>query len=177
MIKQIAKVTIFTITITYLALHFQWLEFYKGYSYSEDNLFFSIIFLLAWLQFSFYFGIIQEKKYLKFINVYWGIGIITSLLIYIFANNQSRESLVRFPFYIWYGGPLYGFRYAIFMLFGISIDISILMLMTSLLVMLSCFIGYWLGCCRVNKISIQLKKNILIGTILISSLFIYVYLN
>jgi len=173
LIKQIAKVIIFTITITYSALHFQWLEFYKGYSYLEDNLLFSIIFLLAWLLFSFYWGINQEKKYLKFISIYWGIGIITSLLICIFANTLS----FLFPLYIWYGGPLYGFRYAILMVCDISIDRPILMLMTLPLGILSCFIGYWLGCCRVNKISIQLKKNILIGTILISSLFIYVYLN
>lgn len=149
------------------------MQFYKGYSYSENNLLFSIIFLLAWLLFSCYLGIIQEKKYLKFISVYWGVGIITSLLIWILANTQS----FLFPFYIWYGGPLYGFRYAILMLCDISINRPILMLMTLPLGILSCFIGYWLGCCRVKKISTLLKKNILIGTILISSLLVYIYFN
>lgn len=173
MIKQIVKVIIFTIAITYLVLHFQWLEFYKGYSYSEENLLFSIIFLLAWLLFSFYWGMIQEKKYLRFISIYWGIGIIACLIICIFANTQS----FLFPFYIWYGGPLYGFRYAILMLCGISIDRTILMLITLPFGIVSCFTGYWLGCCSVKKISMQLKKIILIGTILISSLFVYIYFN
>ena len=173
MIKQIAKVTIFTITITFSALYFQWTEFYKGYSYSEGNFTFSIIFLLAWLLFRFYWGIIQEKKYLKFISIYWGVGIVASLLIFIFSSNQS----FLFPFYIWYGGPLYGFSYAIFMLFGISIDRTILMLLTLPLGILSCWMGYYLGACRVKNISMRFKKYILIGAILISCLLVYTYFN
>lgn len=173
MIKQIAKVIVFIIAVTYFALNFQWLQFYKDYSYSEENLLFSIIFLLAWLLFSCYWGIHQEKKYLKFISIYWGIGIVMSLLICIFGNNQ----LFLFPVYIWYGGPLYGFRYAILLLFDISIDRSILMLSTLPLVILSCFIGYWIGGYKIKKINIKSRKIILVGTILISSLFIYIYFN
>jgi len=92
LIKQIAKVTIFTITITYLALHFQWLEFYKGYSYSENNFLLSMIFLLAWVLFSFYWGIIQEKKYLKFISIYWGclVRLFVSVAI-IYFNKRAKN--------------------------------------------------------------------------------------
>jgi hypothetical protein len=148
-IKQIAALTlfaIFTIIITCLALYFQWGEFYEGYSYSNFNLFVSIIFLSAWLLFSFYIGgRIQEKIYQKFIIVYWGIGIITSIFIRLFANNQSVQSYL-FPFYIWCGGPLYGFRYIFFSIGIFDIDVPSLILITSPLGILSCFIGYWLGC-------------------------------
>ncbi|KOA19713.1 hypothetical protein CLHOM_18020 [Clostridium homopropionicum DSM 5847] len=143
--KQIAIITLFTIIITYLAVYFQWAEFYEGYGYSESNFSFSIIFLFVWGTFSYYWGKTQEKKYLRFIIVYWGIGIIASILIWIFANNQLIQSFL-FPFYIWYGIPLYGFRYIPFLLCRLSIDIPSLILITSPLGILCSLLGYWLGC-------------------------------
>jgi len=104
----------------------------------------------VWGTFSYYWGKIREKKYLRFIIVYWGIGIIASILIWIFANNPLIQSFL-FPFYIWYGGPLYGFRYIPFILHRLSIDVPSLILITSPLGILSPFIGYWLGC-RVSKL-------------------------
>ncbi|MBK1811225.1 hypothetical protein JHL18_11340 [Clostridium sp. YIM B02505] len=142
--KQIAIISLFTFAITYLALYFQWAEFYKGYSYSSFNLFISIIFLLAWLLFSFYWGKIQRNKYIKFIVVYWAINIISAIAIYASSNNQLIQA-VLFPFYIWYGGPLYGFRYIFLAPVRLSIDIPILMVITSPLGLLSCFTGYWYG--------------------------------
>jgi hypothetical protein len=143
--KQIVIIILFALVITYLALYFQWVEFYKGYSYSDFNFFISIIFLSAWLLFSFYWGIIRGKKYQKFIIVYWGINIISAMAIFIFANNNFIQSIL-FPFYIWYEGPLYGFRY-VFLLVGLfNIDVPRLMLITSPLGMLLSFTGYWFGC-------------------------------
>ncbi|WP_026884899.1 hypothetical protein [Clostridium akagii] len=76
--KKITIITLFTIVITSLALYFQWAEFYEGFSYSSENLAFSIIFLSSWLLFSFYFGTIEDKRYQKFIIVYCGINIIAA---------------------------------------------------------------------------------------------------
>ncbi|GFP74997.1 hypothetical protein [Clostridium fungisolvens] len=142
--KQIVIVSLFTFLITYLALYLQWAEFYKGYSYGGFNLFISIIFLVAWLLFSFYFGKSRLKKYIKFIVVYWGINIVSAIAIWAFYNNQLIQS-VLFPFYIWYGGPLYGLRYIFLASVRLSIDIPILMVITSPLGLLSCFTGYWYG--------------------------------
>lgn len=143
--KKIAAFALFTIVITCLALYFQWTEFFKGYSYSSFNLFVSVIFLLAWLLFSFYWGNFQNKEYRKFIVVYWGINIISAIVIWAFTNNGFIQSFM-FPFYIWYGGPLYGFRYIFFSLNRLNIDVPSLMLITAPLGILSCFIGYWFGC-------------------------------
>ena len=165
--KQTATIIIFVITVTCIALYFNWTEFYEGYSYFNFNLFISIIFLSAWILFSFYWGIIEKEKYKKFIIVYWGISSIASIVIWILCNtkltnlfispfyvwyggtlSKFRHIIVHYKlmdsflllFYIWYGGPLYGFRYIL------KIDRPSLMLITSLLGMLSCFIGYWFGC-------------------------------
>lgn len=137
-------ISLFTFLITCLALYLQWPEFYKGYSYGSFNLFVSIIFLLAWLLFSFYFGKIQQRQYRKFIVIYWGTNIISAIAILGFYNNQLIQS-VLFPFYIWYGGPLYGLRYIFLVSVRLSIYIPILMVITSPLGLLSCFTGYWYG--------------------------------
>lgn len=142
--KQIVTIAVFTIVLTYFAIYFQWAEFYKGYSLSDFNFFVSIIFLSIWAVFSFYWGITKEKKYQKFIIVYGGINIITSIVIGIFSNNQFIQ-LLLYPFYIWYAGPLYGFRHILNLLNILNIDVASLMLITSPLIMLSCFLGYWCG--------------------------------
>lgn len=142
--KQMAIISFFTVIITYLTIYFQWAEFHEGYGYSESNFSSSIIFLFIWGAFSYYWGKIHEKKYIRFIFVYWGIGIVASILIWIFANIQLIQSFL-FPFYIWYGAPLYGFRYIPFLLYRLSIDIPSLILITSPLGIFCSLIGYWLG--------------------------------
>jgi hydrogenase-4 membrane subunit HyfE len=127
--------------ITVIALFFQWPEFYKGYSYDSFNLTISIIFLFEWLIFSLFWGKSQEKNYLKFLLVYWCINIISAIGIYVFPYSKLIQSLL-FPFYIWFGGPLYGFRY---MFFPLSISMPSLILITSPLGILFSFIGYFLG--------------------------------
>lgn len=139
--NQIGIITVFTIIVTFFALYLQWAEFYKGYSYDIFNLFVSVAFLLAWLLFSFYWGKIQQKKYQKFNIVYWGINIVSAIGIWMFSYNKLAQSFLS-PFYIWYGGPLYGFRY---ILLSLRIDMPTLILITSPLGVLSCFIGYWFG--------------------------------
>jgi len=151
--KEISIITLFTIIITCIALDFQWNEFYKGYSYNDWNFYCSIIFLLAWLLFSFYWGRIKRKEYRKFIIVYWGINIISSIFIWAFANNKLIQSFLA-PLYIWYGGPLYGFRYLFFPLNRIIIDVPSLILILSPLGMTSCFICYWCG-----SRSLKIKKS------------------
>lgn len=151
--KQIAIISLFTVIITYVFIYFQWAEFYEGYGYSESNFSSSIIFLFAWGTLGYYLGKTQEKKYLRFIIIYWGIGIAASILIWIFANNQLIQSFL-FPFYIWYGAPLYGFRYIPFLLYRLSIDIPNLILITSPLGILCSLIGYWLG----HKVSKLIKS-------------------
>jgi hypothetical protein len=142
--KQIGTITFFTALVTYLALYFQWTEFYKGYSYSSFNLSVSIIFLLEWMLFSFYWGKIQEEKYQKFIIIYWGIDIIVSTLIWIFANDTFMKAFL-FPFYIWYWGPMYGVKYIFFDGGMFNVDVSLLILITSPLGILFSFIGYRFG--------------------------------
>lgn len=164
--KQIAIITLFTIIITYLAIYFQWAEFYKGYSYHSFDLFVSIIFLSSWLLFSYYWGVIKEKKYKKFIIVYWGVNIITSIVIWILITNKITYAFL-FPYEIWYRGPLYGFKYIfthsklfepfLFLfyicnegpLYGLrcilKIDASNLLLITSPLGLFVSFLGYWFG--------------------------------
>lgn len=181
--KHIPITVLFTIVTTYLAVYFQWTEFYEGYSCSEGNLFISLIFLSAWLLFSFYWGKIQQKEYRRFIIVYWGVNIISAIVIWIFANNKLTN-LFTSPFYawnggtlslselshifahynlfdsfllifyIWFGGPLYGFRDIFFTSNRLIIGVPSLILITSPLGILSCLIGYWYG----GKIS-KLKKS------------------
>lgn len=69
---------------------------------------------------------------------------ISAIAIYTFSNNQLIQSVLN-PFYIWYGGPLYGFRDIFLASVRLSIDIPILMVITSPLGLLSCFTGYWHG--------------------------------
>ncbi|MDP4146583.1 MAG: hypothetical protein Q8936_19255 [Bacillota bacterium] len=169
---NIAIITLFTIVITFLSLLSQWSEFYNGYSYYNFNLFVSIVFLMAWLLFSFYWGIIQEEKYQKFMVIYWSVGIASSIAIWILSKTKLTSIFLSpfytwagglyyqvkqiasyyglfdstiLAFYTWFGGPLYGFRSIFFSLNGISIDRPTLMLITSPLYIIFCFIGYKLG--------------------------------
>ncbi|GKX68179.1 hypothetical protein [Inconstantimicrobium mannanitabidum] len=134
---------IFAIAVTCTALCYNWPEFYEGYSFCIDNLYIGIIFLLAWLIFSLFFGLPNQRKYIKYISIYWSIDIITSLLFWIFSNTQFSD-LVLYPFYIWYSGPLYGFR-LLFYNVNTLIDRPALALVTAPLGLITCFIGYGLG--------------------------------
>lgn len=150
--KQITIIAPFTVLVTYLALYFQWTEFYKGYSYSSYNLFISLIFLASWLLFSFYWGTKHEKRYAKFIILYWSVNIISALVIWLGANYKFIQEIL-FLFYIWFEGPLYGLRYIFFKYMPSWVNMSeqSFMLITSPLGILFSYIGYWLGG-RVSKI-------------------------
>ena len=147
---RIFSITIFVIISILVAIYFQWAEFYKGYSYDNFNFLCSIIFLFEWILVSFYFGIIKEDRYLKFIIIYWTIGIVISLIAYLLQINQSVMK-VMLPLYAWYGAPLYGFRYAIFILCNTSIEVPLLMLITIPVGMFFSLIGYFTG--RLKKIN------------------------
>lgn len=142
--KQIIIIGLFTIVITYLALYFQWAEFYEGYGYDNFNLFVSTIFLLTWLLFSFYWGKVQQKEYRRFIVVYWSINIITAIVNWAYPYKIFIQALL-FPFYIWYCGPTYGFRYIFFPLMRLNIERPTFILITSPLGIAFSLIGYWLG--------------------------------
>lgn len=154
---KILSIFLFTIIITCLALYFQWAEFYEGYSISSDNLAFSVLFLLTWVIFSFYWGFIKEKKYKKFIAIYWGINIIMGILFFLFNNNTLIKSILN-PFYIWYGGPLYGFLNPFAYTPKTNMDIPNLILLTSPLGMLFNFIGYFAGS-LLSKLKIHQRTN------------------
>lgn len=136
-------IIIFAITVTCTALYYNWSEFYEGYSFCIDNLYIGIKFLLVWVIFSLFFGLLNQRKYIKYISIYWGIGIITSLLFWFFSNTQFSD-LLLYPFYIWYSGPLYGFR-LLFYNANILIDRPALALVTVPLGLITCLIGYGLG--------------------------------
>jgi hypothetical protein len=150
--KQVAIISIFSIIITYLALFFQWTEFFKGYSYNGFNLYVSIMFLVAWFTFSFFWGIAEGKIFKKFIIIYWGINIVAAIIFCLGTNIKFIQETL-FLFYIWFVGPLYGLRYIFFryMDFMVNIGMQNFMLLTAPLGMLFSSLGYWIGC-KVSKL-------------------------
>jgi hypothetical protein len=102
------------------------------------NLMVSIAFLLLWSLFSFYRGKKQNKKYLKFILIYWGINIISSIVIAI-VSISNYNGLFLIPFSIWYNCPTYGIRYLL------NGDISKLVLITMPLGLIFSCSGYYIG--------------------------------
>ena len=142
--KQIAIISIFIIVITCFDLYFQWSNFFQlsvvnNYTYSFPA---SLLFLLEWLLFSFYWGLDKDKKYQKFITVYWGINIFVVIVIVIFANNNFIQE-VLFLLYIWYQAPLSGL--GVEYLPWLNNGGHTAVLITSTLGMLFSYIGFWLG--------------------------------
>lgn len=143
-IKQKIEIVLFTIILTIVVLLFQWTEFYKGYSYDVYNFWYSVFFLIGWLLFSFYWGGITEKKYLKFICLYWGVSIFLNIVMYVFINNKLIQSFL-FPFYTWYDGPIYGMIYGLPLSVKASVNIKNIILIMSPLCFAFSVIGYYLG--------------------------------
>ncbi|MDP4146582.1 MAG: hypothetical protein Q8936_19250 [Bacillota bacterium] len=146
--KQIIIITIFTIVITCLDLCFQWSDLFGLSVYSTYIVSFpaSLIFLLVWLLFSFYWGLEQEKKYQKFITIYWGCNIVAILFIAIFPYNQLIQE-VLYLLYIWCEGPIYGLLFipVHFPWINEHITKQAFMLITAPLGMVFSFIGFRIG--------------------------------
>jgi len=106
----------------------------------------STMFISLWFIFSFYWGIKKEKKYKKFILIYWGINFVSFVLIWIVILNNS-SALFLIPFSIWYGSPVYGFSYLL------KSNISTLVLVTAPLGLIFSALGYWIGLIvsKINK--------------------------
>jgi hypothetical protein len=130
--------SLFTIGITIAAIYFNWTEFFMGDSATIFNLIVSISFLLLWLLFSLYKGLVKEKVYIRFIRIYWGINIISFILIWIVLQGSS-SGVYLLPFSIWYGSPLYGFTYIL------KSSVSNFVLITASLGFIISSIGYWIG--------------------------------
>ena len=76
------------------------------------NLKVSIIFLILWFLLSVYCGWKNEKSYMKFTLIYWGISIITYLLLKL-NSIINFDGMILAPLAIWYYSPIYGLRYLI----------------------------------------------------------------
>lgn len=101
---------VFTVTITLIAIILNFPKFFMGNYTSFLNFIVSITFLLLWSTFSFSSGKVQNKKYLVFILVYWGINVISSILI-VASSSGTFDNTFLIPFAIWYGCPTYGIIY------------------------------------------------------------------
>lgn len=102
------------------------------------NFIVSITFLLLWFIFSFQHGKAKNKKYLKFILIYWGVNIISNIVIIIFLINNYEGSWL-FPLSIWYTTPVYGFDYIL------NGDYRSIFLATMPLGLIFSGLGYWSG--------------------------------
>lgn len=130
--------TLFTIIITVVSIFFNFTVFLKGSRATVGNLTVSLIFLLLWFLFSSYWGIKKDREYRKFFMIYWGINLISFLIIWIIANTEfSPIYLILFT--IWYGTPVYGLRYLL------KSDVLTLMIVTAPLGMICSSLGYLLG--------------------------------
>ena len=130
--------SLFALINTFIAIYLNWPEFLMGSRATIFNLIVSIVFLSLWFIFSFYYGIKRQKTYKKFLLVYWGVNIISSILIWI-VSISNYSGIFLLPFAIWYGAPVYGFR---FLLDG---DVSNLVIVTAALGLIVNTLGYWIG--------------------------------
>lgn len=142
--KQISKITIFTIVITCLDLCFQWSNIFQLSEVPDYTSSFpaSLVFLLAWLLFSLYWGIDKDKKYQKFITIYWGVNIFVNIVIVVFANSNFIQEVLFLP-YIWYEGSLYGLGFLATKFSWLDTNIYTAILVISPLMF--SYIGFWLG--------------------------------
>lgn len=130
--------TLFTIIITVVSAVINFPEFSKGNKATAGNLTVSVIFLLLWFLFSVYWGIKKDTEYRKFFLIYWGINLISFLLIWIVTYTKfSPVFLILFS--VWYGAPVYGFRYLL------NSDVITLVIVTAPLGMICSSLGYLLG--------------------------------
>ena len=125
-------------TISAIILNFE--NSFMGNYATIFNLEVSTVFLLLWFILSIYCGLKNEKSYKKFTLIYWGINIITFLLVRL-TSIISFDGTFLIPFAMWYGFPVYGLRYLI------NEAPSTLNLISTYISFLINFLGYFIGYC------------------------------
>ena len=125
-------------TISAIILNFE--NSFMGHYATIFNLQVSTVFLLLWFILSIYCGLKNEKSYKKFTLIYWGINIITFLLVRL-TSIINFDGMFLIPFAMWYGFPLYGLRYLI------NETPSRLNLISTYISFLINFLGYFIGYC------------------------------
>jgi len=143
-------VVIIAIMNTVMAINLSWAEFEKGKWPTVLNFRVSIAFLIVWFLLSIYLGASKDKRYYKFLLVYWGINITTNILNWIALKTQGAGILILLPFSVWYGAPLYGLGYLL------NTNRASFVLISAPSGMLTCILGYGLGI-LLNKI-LRFKK-------------------
>lgn len=128
--------TLFTMTITSVAVYLNWDNSLMGERATYYNLVVTIAYLLFWIVFSFCWGLIKDFKYQKFILIYWGIHLACFILLSI---SPGLASLIA-PLVIWFGSSTYGFRY-----FHDSPYTVIYNLACGLIPLILNILGYWGG--------------------------------
>ena len=125
-------------TISAIILNFE--NSFMGNYATIFNLQVSTVFLLLWFIISIYCGLKNEKSYKKFTLIYWGINIITFLLVRL-TSIINFDGMFLIPFAMWYGFPVYGLRYLI------NEAPSTLNLISTYISFLINFLGYFIGYC------------------------------
>lgn len=142
--------TFFIITTTIPAIILNFANHLMGNNATILNLKVSIIFLILWFLLSIYCGWKNEKSYKKFTLIYWGISIITSLLVGLISIIKFNW-MILVPLAIWYGSPIYGLRY-------LTNDTpSMLNSISSYIGFLLNFLGYFFGYCM-YKLKMKMNK-------------------
>lgn len=140
----------FIITITIPAIILNFGNHLMGNNATILNLKVSTTFLILWFLLSVYCGLKNEKSYKKFILIYWGISIITYLLVAL-ATIINFNRMIFAPIVIWYSSPVYGLVYlkngTLSIFNSISLYIEILLN----------FLGYFIGYC-IYKLKIKMNK-------------------
>lgn len=140
----------FIIIITIPAIILNFSTYLMGNPATISNLKVSIIFLILWFLLSVYCGWKKEKSYKKFTLIYWGISIITSLLIGL-ISIININGMILAPLAIWYGSPIYGLRYLT------NDTLSMLNSISSYIGFLLNFLGYFIGYCM-YKLKMKINK-------------------
>ncbi|MDV4150867.1 hypothetical protein R0131_08470 [Clostridium sp. AL.422] len=139
----------FIITITIPAIILNFGNHLMGNNATILNLKVSTTFLILWFLLSVYCGLKNEKSYIKFTLIYWGISIITYLLIGLISILNFNGMLLA-PIIIWYGAPIYGLRYLI------NETSSTLNSISPYICFLINFLGYFIGYCMYK---LKIKMN------------------
>ena len=140
----------FIITITLSAIILNFGNHLMGSNATILNLKVSIIFLTLWFLLSVYCGLRNEKSYIKFTLIYWGISIITYWILAI-TTILNFDRMIFAPLVIWYASPIYGLVY---------LKNEILSMLNSIspyICFLINFLGYFIGYCM-YKLKIKINK-------------------
>ncbi|WP_313563365.1 hypothetical protein [Ruminiclostridium cellobioparum] len=136
-LTNIVYLILFTILNTIIAIIYNIDIFFSQKNTTILNFIFSVTFFIFWFMFSLYMGTKKQNTYTKFIFVYWGINIISNILIWLFSLAKTNLVFL-FPLYLWYCSPAYGFSY----LLGTGTK---LILLTSPLGLIFSGLGYLTG--------------------------------